>query len=90
MNRDRDRLPGEVRPPGAEVPGDETSGEGPSRGGPPHGEPPGAPEPLPDDEGEPIGIFPTWGWVYGTVVAWTAVMIVLLYVFTVTFDFSAR
>lgn len=58
-------------------------------GAPPEG-PSGGAEPLPDDEGEPIGIFPTWGWMYGTVIVWAAFLVLVLYVFTVTFDFGAR
>lgn len=44
-------------------------------------------EPL-DDEG-PIGIFPSWGWVYGTVLVWFVVVVAALYVLTVTLDFGA-
>ena len=71
-----DRLPGEISPPGAEPPGDGID-SGPGDG-------------LPDDEGEPIGIFPTWGWLYGTVIGWATVLVLLLYLFTVTFDYGAR
>ena len=71
-----DRLPGEISPPGAEPPG---AGGASAEN-----------DEIPDDEGEPIGIFPTWGWVYGTVIGWTALLVVLLYVFTVTFDYGAR
>ncbi|MDX1567900.1 MAG: hypothetical protein R3223_08875 [Longimicrobiales bacterium] len=54
-------------------------------------EPPGAgPDSIPDDEAGPIGIFPSWAWVYGTVIAWATLLILLLYVFTITFDFGAR
>lgn len=90
MSGDRDRLPGEIRPPGAEVPGDEASGRGAPGGGAPADDSPDGEKPLPDDEGEPIGIFPTWGWVYGTVVAWAAFLVVLLYVLTVTLDYGPR
>ncbi len=43
-----------------------------------------------ETENERIGIFPNWRWLYGTVVAYTAVLIVVLYIFTVTLDLSAR
>lgn len=50
------------------------------------------PERVPEEEDEagPIGIFPSWPWVYGTVVVWAAVSVVLLWIFTVTFDHGAR
>lgn len=76
-----DRLPGEITPPGAEPPGGGGFGAGGESG---------ADEGVPDHEGEPIGIFPTWGWLYATVVGWAALLVLLLYVFTVTFDFGAR
>lgn len=44
------------------------------------------PEELPEDEGS-IGIFPSWGWVYGTVLVWFVVVVVILWVLTVTLDF---
>jgi len=40
----------------------------------------------PDDGGEPIGPFPTWGALYTTVLIWAAVLVALLYVFTRVFD----
>lgn len=46
-------------------------------------------EPLEDSENGPIGIFPSWGWLYGAVVVYTTVVIILLYVFTVTLDRGA-
>ena len=33
-----------------------------------------------------IGIFPSWGWLYGAVVIYTTVLILLLYVLTSFFD----
>ncbi len=42
----------------------------------------------PEDENGAIGIFPSWGWVYGTVIVYTVLAIVLLHVFTITFDYS--
>ena len=41
-----------------------------------------------DDDGR-IGIFPSWNVLYVTVVVYTLAMIVLLYAFTVLFDYSA-
>ncbi len=41
-----------------------------------------------DDEGGPIGIFPSWGWLYGAVLIYSTALIVLLHIFTVTFDFG--
>jgi hypothetical protein len=46
------------------------------------------PEELPEDEG-PIGIFPSWGWLYATVLVWFVVVVVVLYVLTVTLDYGA-
>jgi hypothetical protein len=40
------------------------------------------------DEG-PIGIFPTWRWVYGTVIVFSLVTVVVLYYFSAAMDFSA-
>ncbi len=40
----------------------------------------------PEDENGAIGIFPSWGWVYGTVIVYTVLAIALLHVFTVTLD----
>lgn len=36
-----------------------------------------------DDDSGPVGPFPSWGALYGTVVAWALTLIVLLYLFTV-------
>ena len=41
-----------------------------------------------DDEGGRIGIFPSWGWLYGTVLVYSTVVIILLHIFTVTLDFG--
>lgn len=46
-----------------------------------HREPPG-------EEG-PVGLFPSWTWLYGTVLAWFVVVVVVLYVLTVVLDFGA-
>lgn len=45
---------------------------------------------IPDDEAEPVGIFPTWGRLYAVVIAWAAFLVLLLYLFTITFDYGAR
>lgn len=37
-----------------------------------------------------IGIFPSWRWLYGAVVVYTAVLIGLLYAFTVFLDLGER
>ena len=39
-----------------------------------------------ETENERIGIFPSWNWLYGAVVIYVAVIIIVLYVFTVTLD----
>ena len=44
----------------------------------------------PEDENGAIGIFPSWSWVYGAVIIYTIIAIVLLHVFTVTLDFGLR
>ena len=41
-------------------------------------------------ETERIGIFPSWGWLYGAVVVYTGALIVVLYILTVTLDLGAR
>ena len=40
--------------------------------------------PQEDDAGEPIGPFPTWKALYATVITFHVLVIILLYVFTVT------
>ena len=52
-------------------------------------------ERTPDDEGAEedggaIGIFPSWGWVYGTIIVYTILAIALLHVFSVTFDYGIQ
>jgi hypothetical protein len=39
-----------------------------------------------EDEAEGIGFFPSWGWVYGSIIVYTVLAIALLHFFTVTFD----
>ncbi len=43
-----------------------------------------------DDDNGAIGIFPSWSWLYGAIIVYTIVAIVLLHVFTVTLDFGLR
>lgn len=40
------------------------------------------------DDGAP-GPFPSWGWLYGTVIVYTAALTFLLWVFSVTLDHGA-
>ena len=39
-----------------------------------------------EDEAEAIGPFPSWGWLYGSIIVYTVLAIALLHVFTVAFD----
>jgi hypothetical protein len=41
-----------------------------------------------EDEGGPIGIFPSWGWLYATVLVYSTLLIILLHILTVTLDFG--
>lgn len=43
-----------------------------------------------EEDGGAIGIFPSWGWVYGTIIVYTILAIALLHVFTVTFDYGIQ
>ena len=43
-----------------------------------------------EDETGPIGIFPSWNALYGTVIVYTLLLIVILAVFTAVLDFGAR
>jgi len=42
-----------------------------------------------EDEGA-IGVFPSWRWLYASVIVYTFLLVVVLYVFTVTLDAGAR
>ena len=42
-----------------------------------------------DGDRGPIGIFPSWGWLYTAVVVYTAALIGLLWMFTRLFDFGS-
>ena len=42
-----------------------------------------------EDEEERISFFPSWNWLYVSIVIYTALLIGLLYLFTVFLDFSA-
>jgi hypothetical protein len=44
------------------------------------------PAPPPDDETGPIGIFPSWPWLYATVIAWAFLLVLGLHLFTVALD----
>ena len=43
-----------------------------------------------EGEEERIGPFPSWNWLYVSVVVYTTLLIGLLYLFTVFLDFSAH
>jgi len=40
----------------------------------------------PSDEDGPVGPFPSWRWLYATVLAWFAVVVLGLWILTVTLD----
>ena len=45
---------------------------------------------VPDDgDRGPIGIFPSWGWLYATVIVYTAALVGVLWLFTRIFDFGS-
>ena len=44
----------------------------------------------PEDENGAIGPFPSWGWVYGSVIVYTILAIALLHVFTVMFNHGVQ
>ena len=48
----------------------------------------GARPPGGDDDRGPVGIFPSWGALYATVVVYALLLITVLYVLSVTLDFS--
>ena len=35
-----------------------------------------------------LGIFPSWGWLYGAVIVYTAALIIFLHIFTTAVDFG--
>ncbi|MDA2930211.1 hypothetical protein MYX84_09735 [Acidobacteria bacterium AH-259-O06] len=43
-----------------------------------------------EEKEERIGIFPSWNWLYVTVIVYTTVLIVLLYLLTAIFDHSIQ
>ena len=43
-----------------------------------------------EEDSGAIGIFPSWGWVYGSVIVYTVLAIVLLHIFTVTLDYGLQ
>jgi hypothetical protein len=43
-------------------------------------------DPRPDVEEGPIGFFPTWSWVYGTVLVYGALVILVLWILTRVLD----
>lgn len=47
-------------------------------------------EALGAGESERVGIFPSWRWLYGTVIVYATLVVVLLYVFSVVLDYGAR
>ncbi len=42
-----------------------------------------------DEDGGRVGIFPSWGWLYGSVIVYTLLLIVALYVLSNVLDFRA-
>ena len=48
---------------------------------------PGPQTPEDEDAGA-IGIFPSWGWVYGSVIVYVLIAIVLLHVVTITLNYG--
>lgn len=50
---------------------------------------PASADPDDYDEGGRLGIFPSWGWLYGAVLIYSTALIVLLHILTVTLDFGA-
>lgn len=45
-------------------------------------------EPDVDDSGEPIGIFPTWRSIYLTIIIYTVLTVIILYVLTLVLNRS--
>lgn len=46
--------------------------------------------PRGDDREERIGLFPTWGWLYATVIVYGAAVILILYILTIVLGFGSR
>lgn len=42
-----------------------------------------------DDDDGPVGIFPSWRWLYATVLVYAMLLLIALHVFTVAFDHGA-
>jgi hypothetical protein len=51
-------------------------------------DPGGSREPDEDDEEGPVGIFPSWRWLYATVLLYTVALVIGLHAFTVALDHS--
>ncbi len=43
-----------------------------------------------DDREERIGPFPSWGWLYTTVIVYGAAVILILYILTIVLGFGSR
>ena len=43
-----------------------------------------------DNRDEKIGIFPSWKWLYATVIVYTVLLIVMLFLLTFSFDFHTQ
>jgi hypothetical protein len=45
-----------------------------------------SPEPIDDEDEGPVWIFPSWRWLYATVLVYTVVLVAVLHAFTVALD----
>ncbi len=43
-----------------------------------------------DEKDERVGIFPSWNWLYLTVIVYATVIILLLYLLTIALDYSIQ